>query len=123
MKIRIPWDHMASSNTRNQRRGGKAHGWGYKRSREAIRMIGMASTPRDRPVYGEGVPVFVELTFYPPDRRRRDVSNLLKVIFDGLQGSVYADDYQIAEFRVRRMAPDREEPGCVVEVTELADSG
>lgn len=38
----------------------------------------------------------VELTAHPPDRRQRDLDNLLKATLDGLQhGGVYANDGQI----------------------------
>ena len=41
----------------------------------------------------------MEIHAYPPDRRRRDVDNLLKAIFDSLQhGGIYKDDSQIKDF-------------------------
>lgn len=40
---------------------------------------------------------------YPPDRRRRDTSNLLKCLEDALQDAgVFMDDYQIAEHHLWR---------------------
>ena len=36
--------------------------------------------------------VIVELTCYWPDKRRRDVSNLDKLLLDALEGVVYDDD-------------------------------
>lgn len=47
--------------------------------------------------------VSVELTFCPPDKRRRDLDNLLKATFDALTSAgVWADDNQVNEFTVRR---------------------
>lgn len=41
---------------------------------------------------------------YPPDRRKRDIDNLTKMIFDSLEHSgVYDNDNQIDYFSVRRM--------------------
>jgi Holliday junction resolvase RusA-like endonuclease len=37
-----------------------------------------------------------------PDRRRRDLSNVVKSVEDGLNGVVWADDSQIAELHVVR---------------------
>ncbi len=53
-----------------------------------------------RPVGG---PLAVEVDIYPPDRRRRDIDNIQKSLFDALQhGRVYYDDNQIAEIHIRR---------------------
>lgn len=41
---------------------------------------------------------------YPPDKRRRDLDNAQKAIWDGLQhAGVYKDDSQIDELIIRRM--------------------
>jgi crossover junction endodeoxyribonuclease RusA len=47
--------------------------------------------------------VRVEITAYPPDRRRRDLDNLLKAPLDVCRHiGLYADDEQIDELRVVR---------------------
>ena len=111
LTLTVPWKHLASSNTRNKRKGGRGHSWEYKSSRQAIEMIGKAEVlASNRPVFAYDDPCSVTLTFYPPDLRRRDVGNLVKVIFDGLNGVVWHDDYQIVHHVVMRAEPDREEP-------------
>lgn len=43
----------------------------------------------------------VEIDAYPPDRRRRDLDNLLKILLDSCQrGGAFMDDSQIAELNV-----------------------
>lgn len=43
------------------------------------------------------------LIAYPPDRRRRDLDNLLKGILDGLQyAGLYEDDCQVDDLRISR---------------------
>jgi Holliday junction resolvase RusA-like endonuclease len=42
-------------------------------------------------------PVVLEMKWYPPDRRKRDGSNLVKVLFDALNNIVYTDDSLIEE--------------------------
>ena len=45
----------------------------------------------------------VSITVFPPDRRRRDIDNMLKAPCDLLtHGGVYADDSQIDELLIRR---------------------
>jgi Holliday junction resolvase RusA-like endonuclease len=111
LTLSISWDHLASSNTRNKRRGGRGHSWEYKASRQAIEMIGKAGVlASDRPVFAYDEPVAVTMEFHPPDRRRRDVLNLVKVLMDGLNGIVWHDDYQVERCVVERMDPDQSNP-------------
>ncbi len=45
----------------------------------------------------------VEIQAFPPDKRRRDLDNLLKATLDSLQhAGVYADDNQIDQLRIDR---------------------
>lgn len=40
---------------------------------------------------------------YPPDKRRRDIDNLLKVVCDSLEAAnVFTDDCQIDEIHIKR---------------------
>lgn len=56
---------------------------------------------------------------YPPDRRRRDMDNLIKPLWDAMQhAGLYADDEQIDDYRVIR--GDIKRPGRVeVTISEL----
>lgn len=65
------------------------------------------------------VEVSVSVEVYPPDRRRRDLDNILKPILDALQHSgVIEDDSQVAELRVNRC--ERVKGGAIrVKVTQL----
>ena len=59
---------------------------------------------------------------YPPDRRRRDIDNLTKVVLDSLQRTgLYADDCQVDDLRIQRGELKR--GGCVVVgVQEVIDA-
>jgi len=45
-----------------------------------------------------------EIQVFPPDRRKRDLDNLLKVLLDSLEAAgLFKNDEQIDEIRIRRM--------------------
>lgn len=46
--------------------------------------------------------VLLEMTVYFPNRRRRDLSNTLKIVEDALKGVAYADDSQVARIVLTR---------------------
>ncbi len=83
----------------------------YKDSvRSQVRLTGWSSAYTGR--------VAVEILVYPPDRRRRDIDNIPKIVFDSLTYSgVWEDDCQVDELSVRRMPPKR---GGEIEVTVSA---
>ena len=48
----------------------------------------------------------VEIIACPPDKRRRDIDNLVKAVLDALQhADLYDDDNQIDDLRICRAAP------------------
>lgn len=118
LRIVIPWGALASSNDRNKRRGGRAHSAAYKASRDAIYLFGLAQV-RARglrpPMFREG-PVAIALRFYPPDRRRRDESNFLKALLDGLNGVAWEDDLQVTDWHGSRETTDPKRPRVEVEI-------
>ncbi len=61
----------------------------------------------------------VKIDAYPPDKRKRDLDNLLKPILDSLQDyGMFVDDEQIDILRIRRLAMTK--PGYVrVHISEI----
>ena len=58
---------------------------------------------RDRAARGWSCPLKMSFWTYPPDRRKRDTSNLFKMLEDALErAGVFQDDYQIAEHHAWR---------------------
>jgi crossover junction endodeoxyribonuclease RusA len=46
--------------------------------------------------------VRVDINIHPPDRRKRDLDNLLKSLLDSLNGKAYGDDSQVDEIHIYR---------------------
>lgn len=52
----------------------------------------------------QGAKISLHVDAYPPDGRRRDIGNILKVLEDSLQrGGLFDDDFQICRLTVQRM--------------------
>lgn len=61
----------------------------------------------------------ISISAHVPDRRRRDLDNLQKAVFDSLvHAGFMVDDEQIDDFRVRRM-PMKKGGGLEILITEL----
>jgi len=76
-----------------------------------------AGGPRRPPAGGR---VALAMEAFPPDRRRRDLDNLLKPTLDALQhAGVYEDDSQIDLLVVRRRRPDRPHGHVAIRVDPL----
>ena len=65
----------------------------------------------------------VSIEAFPPDRRRRDLDNVLKALLDALEhAGVYEDDSQIDELHVYRRKPRK--PGqVIVDLIEIFGKG
>ncbi len=56
-----------------------------------------------QPVRGD---VAVNIIIHPPDRRRRDVDNVIKALLDALEhGGAYGDDSQIVDLSIKKLHP------------------
>lgn len=73
---------------------------------------------RIKPLLG---PLAMLIEAYPPDKRRRDLDNLLKAVLDALQhGGAYADDSQITDLTIRRGLALSCNPHVIVKVNALS---
>lgn len=111
--IRLPWPPSVNHywGHRDSRRflSPKVKGW----RREATALVRAA-----RKVTLSG-PVAVALYLYPPDRRRRDLDNVIKAVLDALVlGGLLKDDSQVVKLWVMKNSPRK--PGEVlIEVWEV----
>lgn len=51
-------------------------------------------------------PVALQVDVYPPDRRKRDLDNVLKAILDALEkGGAFRDDAQVVDLHALKLEP------------------
>ena len=63
--------------------------------------------------------VLVRLTFYHPNKQRRDIDNLAKPILDGLEAwGVFENDSQVDDLRLRRGGVEPPIGRVIVEIEE-----
>lgn len=66
----------------------------------------VASRIREAAIKKFDGPVELNIQLYPPDKRRRDVDNILKCVLDTLTyGGVYFDDSQVRRLTVEKLEP------------------
>jgi len=70
-----------------------------------VKIRSLNASERLRFVHDATISLEVAIDIYPPDDRRRDIDNGIKIILDSLQrGGLIANDYQIARLVVQRMS-------------------
>lgn len=93
----LPYPPTINTYWRNLGEGRTVLSRGAREYRKAVmELIGAAVPVRDR--------LRIEIELYPPDKRRRDLDNVTKSLFDCMQHAcVFHDDSQIDEYRIKRM--------------------
>lgn len=116
MTFTLPWPVLAQANHRlvpAKNRKGLTLAPDYRRAKDAAQALCVGQSRRDP--YQE--PVRVSIAFHEPDRRRRDPSNLQKLIEDALSGVAYADDSLIHDMHWWRAGIDRQNPRAEITIT------
>lgn len=114
--LEFPFDAAVTSNRRlvPSGRGQLTTSARYREAKRHVQLRAM-NQYRGDPLEGE---LWMVFRAWMPDRRRRDVLNLPKVVLDGLEGIVYEDDVQVGEVHVVR-SYDPDDPRVRVEVGSL----
>ncbi len=100
VRLVLPYPPSINSAGANNTRSGRKSG-AYNAFLIAVRK---AVTEAGKPRLEPESRLAVSIDAVPPDKRRRDIDNLLKVTIDALQqAGVYEDDALIDDLRIRRM--------------------
>jgi crossover junction endodeoxyribonuclease RusA len=66
--------------------------------------------------------VCISLALHPPDRRCRDIDNVIKATLDAITtAGVWEDDSQVVELHARMLAPTKG-GACLVEITTAQEA-
>ena len=96
--ITIPYPPTLNTYWRNVKGRVLISKQGREYRKQAITLAVLEKWPK----YGDSR-VRVVVTAYMPDKRRRDLDNLTKAVFDSLtHAGVWADDSQVDDFRIIR---------------------
>ena len=101
----LPWPVSVNSlyRARNKRVYVSASGKAFKKACGII----FAGT---KMVY-ETERVWLDIEVYPPDNRRRDISNLIKIVEDALPW--FRDDSQVDKIKIKRCEKDHRKKGYI----------
>jgi Holliday junction resolvase RusA-like endonuclease len=97
MEITLPLPPSTNNLYRNVPGKGRVLNKQGREYKQAARMVAMGARPPM--LRGD---VLLCMTVYFPNRRRRDLSNTLKIVEDALKGIAYADDSQVARIELTR---------------------
>lgn len=98
--LELPW--APTANTYYRRVGHKT--LISRAGREYRRQIGKQRMAENWPRFGEAIRLSLAIKAYPPDRRKRDLDNMLKPMLDALEAAdLFADDSQIDHLSIERM--------------------
>ena len=100
MVIELPWPPSINHYWRHTKNG-------HYISQEGInyRKIIKYLCLKYRGIFNENDRLSVKIDAYPPDKRRRDLDNVLKSLLDSLQhADIYKDDNQIDYLAIKRVS-------------------
>lgn len=102
-QITLPWPPSVNAYYRSPNKGPLAGRTLISEAGRAYRTAVHEIVSEGRMAASYAGPVAVEIEAHMPDKRRRDLDNLLKGLFDALtHAGVWLDDSQVDDFRVRR---------------------
>lgn len=118
----LPWGLLLSVNRRNGAKVGiVTREWRETLSAARVEIARQVARGRWPSLVG---PVRVDLEYQPPDRRKRDLHNVDKLVLDALEGpglvpGMIEDDHQVRQWSGSVCPEPSKAPGVVIRVTPI----
>ena len=114
--MKLPWPPSMNHYWRRNPRGGMLISKEGRVYKEAVIKECMAQSPRTWP----NERLHIAITMHPPDRRKRDIDNLLKPILDALEGAgIMGNDNQIDKLCIERHSISKGDGYIIVAIKEM----
>lgn len=115
--LTLPWPPSVNHYKGRRKGGGE---FLTLRAKEFIEVVHVEALSKPK-LEGE---ISVAILAYPPDKRKRDLDNVLKVLLDALESAgVFEDDSQVARIVIERQANEECKATVVVIVEEFKANG
>ena len=123
LKMSLPLPPSVNHMYHNTRNGGKRlTSKAEKYIRESRALINVAIEEQNWVKQSPSTWYYMDLVFFMPDRRIRDSHNMLKLLLDVMEGTVYKNDYYVCP-RIQSVEYDKENPRielCLIPQTNSA---
>lgn len=110
LKVVLPIPPSVNSMYINTRRGGRTltrKAQDYIRDSKAL--INLAIEEQNWVKHSKHTWLYLDIVVYMPDRKIRDSHNMLKILLDVMQGTVYDNDYYVMP-RIQAVELDKKNP-------------
>lgn len=115
--VTIDGDPASKSRTRFNNRSSRVREFRPERTHAAEGHVAWAVRAAARGLEADAESAFsVTCEFVPRTWQRRDIDNMLKLVLDGLNGVVWADDYQVTEIVGRKLPVDPAFPRTIITI-------
>jgi crossover junction endodeoxyribonuclease RusA len=116
LKLSLPWPPTTNNLYHNLPKGGRRLTKAARSYKEAVCDL-VLETGSAKGFTGS---LRLNLLLHPPDKKRRDLSNFVKLIEDSFTAAgVWLDDSQVDHLEVKRGLPSRQAGGSVSVVVEV----
>ena len=118
MRIELPFPPTVNNMFPSGKNGRRFLSKAGKAYRLAVHANVLAQHGIVKPLTG---PLSVSVHLIPPDRRKRDIDNYHKALFDSLGAAgVFEDDSQIEVLHVLKGSPSKEKASAIVTIRKLS---
>lgn len=117
VRVVFPWEFLVPDNGGKRRvsKGRIFNSTKYNEAKASASMLAFKAAYEQSPALLDD-PFEITMNFWVKDRRKRDLTNLFKLIMDSMTGSIYTDDKWAYDGHWHHRGIDRKNPRVEIEV-------